>query len=146
MITFGIETFNKNSQKIINKHINIEQVKKTFYLLNKNNILIWAHFITFPWESKKDQINKIKFSKKYKVDFIQIYPLYLFPDTTLWKTKSNYIKKDINNFNIRLLYLRFYLLNFNIYRFLKIVKSLQLYKFKNLFLLIKSLIKKETFE
>ncbi|MCM8806475.1 MAG: radical SAM protein, partial [Candidatus Omnitrophica bacterium] len=86
MIKFGVESASQKTLDLLRKDYTIEDVKKAFELTKKNKILIHATaMIGFPWETKKDMLDTIKFIRKLQPDTCQFSLPIPYPGTKIFE-------------------------------------------------------------
>ena len=107
----GIETVNANTQKTINKNLNVELIKEKIKLLRKYDIEFHASFILGnPGDTEEDLLQTIEFVKEISptivtFNLIKVYPgldLYNNPDKydiimddTYWYEKDTWSQKVV---------------------------------------------------
>jgi len=86
LIKYGIESVQQSTLDRINKGYTIEQVKKSFALSKKVGILRHGTaMVGYPWETKEDMLNTVKFVKSLDVDSVQFSIPIVYPGTALFK-------------------------------------------------------------
>jgi radical SAM superfamily enzyme YgiQ (UPF0313 family) len=90
-VAYGVESGNKDTLKVINKAISLEQVKKAVKMTNEVGIKNYATFIIgHPGETFEKAMDTINFAKKLPADFIGFYNIIPYPGTELydWMVKN----------------------------------------------------------
>ncbi|MGC8976612.1 MAG: B12-binding domain-containing radical SAM protein, partial [Candidatus Ratteibacteria bacterium] len=86
MIKYGVESASQKTLDLIRKDYTIEEIKNAFKLTKKNKILIHATaMIGFPWETKNDMKETIKFIKKLSPDTCQFSIPIPYPGTKIFE-------------------------------------------------------------
>ena len=96
-IHYGVESGTEKILKVLNKGINLNQIKEAFNLTKKIGISTLAYFIIgCPTETKEDILETIKFAKKLNSDFVQVTLLTPFPATKIYNDalSQGIIKED----------------------------------------------------
>jgi len=128
-LTVAPEVGTDKAMSKIKKGFNQQEVLNVIKICKKLNIVTMSNFIIgFPWETKKDIMDTINFSKKLDTDIMNVNRLIPYPKTLLWNmTKKgeynlldekrdytdkrfkhdNLTEKEIRRF-IRLMKLKFY--------------------------------------
>ena len=84
-IQFGVEVGTNEALKKIRKHISIEQVEKTIRLCKQNGIVSVTNWIFgFPFETKKDYEETLKFALKLDADYVEFNALVPYPGTEIF--------------------------------------------------------------
>jgi len=97
MIKYGVESSSQKTLDLLRKGYTIEDVKKAFRETQKNKILIHATaMIGFPWETKQQMLETIKFVKRLKPDTCQFSLPIPYPGTKLFEQaeKENLLLYD----------------------------------------------------
>ncbi|MCS7150913.1 MAG: B12-binding domain-containing radical SAM protein [Endomicrobia bacterium] len=97
MIQFGIETATPHLQKLINKHLDLEQVKKVIKLCKDVGILTYGNFMLgLPTETPKEMLNTINFAIKLNLDYAPFGVFNPLPKSVFYEKaiKEGIINKD----------------------------------------------------
>ncbi|MCX7911202.1 MAG: B12-binding domain-containing radical SAM protein [Endomicrobia bacterium] len=97
MIQFGIETATPRLQKIINKHLDLERVKKVIKLCKEVGILTYGNFMLgLPTETPKEMLNTIDFAIKLNLDYAPFGIFNPLPKSVFYEKaiKEGIINKD----------------------------------------------------
>ncbi len=97
MIQFGIETATPRLQKIINKHLDLENVKKVIKICKDVGILTYGNFMLgLPTETKQEMLNTINFAIELGLDYAPFGVFNPLPKSVFYENalKDRTIKKD----------------------------------------------------
>jgi len=100
-IYYGIESYDKNILKKLNKEINPQRVREIIKITKKYGIDAFGFFMVGnPGETKQSLKNTINFAKSLNLDFIQVMRIVPKPGTSLneefnRKTGKNYWKEFV---------------------------------------------------
>ncbi len=96
-IHFGVEAGTDKILKVLNKGINLEQVKKAFKTANELGIETLAYFMVgSPQETEEDILKTIRLAKKIKPDYAHITILTPYPATDIYRQalQEGVVKND----------------------------------------------------
>jgi len=86
MIKYGVESASQKTLDLLQKGYTIEDVKRAFKETTKNKILIHSTaMLGFPWETKKEMMDTIKFIKSLKPDTCQFSIPIPYPGTKMFE-------------------------------------------------------------
>jgi radical SAM superfamily enzyme YgiQ (UPF0313 family) len=97
MIQFGIETGTQRLQKIINKNLNLENVRKMIKMAKGAGILTYGNFMVgLPTETQEEMMESISFAKKSGLDYAPFGIFMPLPESVFYKMalKDGIIKND----------------------------------------------------
>jgi len=85
-VDIGVESGSQRIRKIINKGIDLDQVRKMAIILRRNNIF-WAGFFMmgFPGETRDDVLATLKFMKEIKPNWVYFSIFTPYPGTALYE-------------------------------------------------------------
>lgn len=85
-VTFGIESGNEEIRKFIGKPYPLSQAKELLRYANKIGMwTICTHIIGFPYETREQMMDTIRFAKKSGTDFATFYSLCPMPTSDVYK-------------------------------------------------------------
>lgn len=91
MLAVGFESANENTLSIIKKGTTVDDNLKAAELIRKTGIPLFAFLmIGFPWETKEDIVNTLKFAFKLKPDFIEVHIAMPYYGTGLYDLCKEY--------------------------------------------------------
>ncbi|MCG8482844.1 MAG: B12-binding domain-containing radical SAM protein [Clostridia bacterium] len=104
-ILLGIETGSQRMQKVINKNLDMSQVKKTIGLIQKHNIEIQINFIYgLPTEEEVDllkSLNLIRYCvEELSIKETTIFKCMCFPSTQIYRTERRHLVFNEENFHL----------------------------------------------
>jgi radical SAM superfamily enzyme YgiQ (UPF0313 family) len=86
MISFGIESGNTDTLDKIQKHLNLDDVRKAVSICDKTGIKSQCTFILgFPFERKEEALDTIKFAKTLPATFALFFSLIPYPNTDIYR-------------------------------------------------------------
>ena len=86
LVSLGIESGNQEILNRIKKGITLDQARNAVKVLKKYGIKTYLFFmIGFPWESKKEVEDTIRFAKELDGDFYEFHVLVPFPGTEIYE-------------------------------------------------------------
>ena len=89
-VELGLQTFNDETGKLINRGYLSNQFTKAVELLNKYNIDVIAHIMVgLPNENKEDLKNTVEFINKHNIQGLKIHSCYVVENTILAKMYRN---------------------------------------------------------
>ncbi len=97
-ISYGIESGNIQTLKILKKGISLDQAKKAVEITKKVGIEVLADFILgCPNENRQDVLNTINFAVSLNPDYAQFTILSLYPGTEIYQMalEQKIIKSDV---------------------------------------------------
>ncbi|MCK5849671.1 MAG: cobalamin-dependent protein [Kiritimatiellae bacterium] len=97
-IHYGVEAGTEKILKVLNKGINLDQVKKTFDLTRKHKIPILAYFmIGNPSETREDIMETFRVARDLNPDYVHMTILTPFPGTKIYQNglESGVIANDV---------------------------------------------------
>ncbi len=98
-LSFGVEAGSQYILDKIKKNTTLDKIKMTFDLCKNVKIRTYAYFIIgFPWDTEDTVKQTIRFSKKIKPDFVDIFFPYAFPGTELYRLISSQGNSPLFNF------------------------------------------------
>ena len=94
---FGIESGNQDTLDYYNKHITLDQIRKSINLAHEMNFITMGSFILgAPNETKEHIENTIKFACSLPLDIAQFRPLFYQRGSLLWMEAVNNKKISID--------------------------------------------------
>ncbi len=104
-ILLGIETGSQRMQRVINKNLDMSQVKKTIGLIQKHNIEIQINFIYgLPTEEEVDllkSLNLIRYCvEELSIKEVTIFKCMCFPSTQIYRTERRHLVFNEENFHL----------------------------------------------
>ncbi len=91
MLAVGFESANEKTLKLIKKGTTVEDNMKAAALIRKTGLPLFAFLmIGFPWETKDDIINTLKFAFQLKPDFIEVHIAMPYYGTGLYDLCKKY--------------------------------------------------------
>ncbi|MCX7956390.1 MAG: B12-binding domain-containing radical SAM protein [Endomicrobia bacterium] len=97
LIQFGIETSTPRLQKIINKHLDLEQIKKVIKMCKDVGILTYGNFMLgFPTQKVNEMLDTINFAIKLNLDYAPFGVFNPLPASVFYERaiKEGIIKND----------------------------------------------------
>ncbi|MDD3626090.1 MAG: radical SAM protein [bacterium] len=97
MIQFGIEAGTPRIQKLINKNLDLEKVRKVVNMVKNAGIYTFGNFmIGLPTESEDEMMASIKFAESLNLDYVPFYIFSPIPDSNFYLNalKEGTIEKD----------------------------------------------------
>lgn len=89
-VELGLQSANKKTMELLNLGYNLKEFQNAVKLLNAANIDVIVHIIDgLPYETKKDQIDTIRFINKLPIKGIKIHVLNIIENTILAKMYKN---------------------------------------------------------
>jgi radical SAM superfamily enzyme YgiQ (UPF0313 family) len=139
MLTFALETASERLQKMINKNINIEKLKKNIIFADKIGLLTKCYnMLGFPTETIEEVNKTIKFNCSLPLCFASFFIVTVQKNTQLY----DLVKKNYPNFNVELEANQYYLPHKEYEKFVKLpLKGLQLKAYRKFYLNPKRIIK-----
>lgn len=88
-ISIGVESANQDTLDILNKHLKLESIEQAIAMIKKVKIRVRCSYIFgFPNETEKHLENNIKFIQKTQPNEVQIYPLFPYFGTELFREEK----------------------------------------------------------
>ena len=88
-ISIGVESANQDTLDALNKHLNLETIEKAIAIIKKVKIRVRCSYIFgFPEEKVQHLENNIRFIQKTQPDEVQIYPLFPYYGTELFREEQ----------------------------------------------------------
>jgi len=86
LICYGAESASQETLDKVNKNLTIKQIRNCMRITKKSKILSHVNFMFgFPWETKKDIENTIKFAIELNPDSVQFSICYPHPGSPMYK-------------------------------------------------------------
>jgi radical SAM superfamily enzyme YgiQ (UPF0313 family) len=139
MLTFALETASERLQKMINKNINIEKLKKNIIFADKIGLLTKCYnMLGFPTETIEEVNKTIQFNCLLPLCFASFFIVTVQKNTQLY----DLVKKNYPDFNVELEANQYYLPHKEYEKFVKLpLKGLQLKAYRKFYLNPKRIIK-----